>query len=394
MSFILDALKKSETDRQRQNGPALFEVKVAPPRNGLPVWAIGLGVLLAVNLVIVAWVLLRRPAQAETAGTQGSFQGAADGRGGAGNGAGGEGSGQGTGQGGQPGQGQAWQGGAGAQGGQNAWQGAAGGQGGGGQAWQGGQNQGGGPGGSAGQQWQGGSGQPGQGGQGGGPNGGAGGQSGQGQAWQGGPGAQGGQTWQGGQNQGGGPGGPAGQQAWQGTAGAQGGQNQGGGPAGAAGQGGQQGQSGWAGQQSGQPGYGPPGTVSVNGAAPTGPLGQAAGPTTPGGFNGAGDTGLNPDDTAPAADPVAAPFGNHVARSTSNGVPLYQQAALQPGTHLPELRLDLHVFAAQPQNRFVMINMHKLHEGDSLPEGVRVESITPEGAVLSKDGTRFMLPRQ
>src|SRR5271154_4959391 len=67
MSFILDALKKSETDRQRQNGPALFEVRAAPPRSGLPLWAIGLGVLLAVNLVIVAWVLLRRPATAEAA---------------------------------------------------------------------------------------------------------------------------------------------------------------------------------------------------------------------------------------------------------------------------------------------------------------------------------------
>jgi hypothetical protein len=32
MSFIVDALKKSETDRQRQSVPALFEVKVAAPR--------------------------------------------------------------------------------------------------------------------------------------------------------------------------------------------------------------------------------------------------------------------------------------------------------------------------------------------------------------------------
>jgi general secretion pathway protein B len=135
----------------------------------------------------------------------------------------------------------------------------------------------------------------------------------------------------------------------------------------------------------------------VNGTAPTGPLAQAAGPTTPGGFNGAGDTGerLSADDTAPAAEaPSAAPFGNHVSRATSSGVPLYQDAAVQPGAHIPELRLDLHVFAAQPQERFVMINMHKLHEGDSLPEGVRVESITPEGAVLSKDGLRFLLTRQ
>ncbi|MBV9345064.1 MAG: hypothetical protein JOZ03_08760, partial [Gammaproteobacteria bacterium] len=61
MSFILDALKKSESDRQRQSGPALFEVKVAPRRRGLPLWAFALGALLALNLAIVAWMLLRRP---------------------------------------------------------------------------------------------------------------------------------------------------------------------------------------------------------------------------------------------------------------------------------------------------------------------------------------------
>ena len=61
MSFILDALKKSETDRQRQASPALFEVKVAPPRRKLPVWAIALGALLAVNVTVLAWVLLRQP---------------------------------------------------------------------------------------------------------------------------------------------------------------------------------------------------------------------------------------------------------------------------------------------------------------------------------------------
>ncbi|HEX4676829.1 MAG TPA: general secretion pathway protein GspB [Steroidobacteraceae bacterium] len=108
-----------------------------------------------------------------------------------------------------------------------------------------------------------------------------------------------------------------------------------------------------------------------------------------------GSTGqLNPDDYAPATDaPPPAGFGNHVSRGTSSGVPLYQDAAVAPGAHLPELRLDLHVFAAKPQERFVMINMQKLHEGDNLREGVHVESITPEGAVLSSNGTRFLLPR-
>ena len=342
MSFILDALKKSETDRQRQNGPALFEVKVAPPRHGLPLWAIGLGVLLAVNLVIVAWVLLRRPAQAETnaaqagqpAGMGQSFQDSR-GRDGPGAGQGSQPGGGGAWQGGQPGQGgQTWQGGQG-----QAWQGAQQGQPGQGQAWQGGQQ----------------------------------GQPGQGQAWQG---AQQGQPGQG--------------QAWQG------------GQQGQPGQGGQGWQQAYPGQPGAMgPGGGPQG-APVAGTAPTGPLAQAAGPTTGGqSFNGAagapdiGGEKLSADDYAPAADPpTPTPFGNHVSQGTASGVPLYQQAALQPGTHIPELRLDLHVFDAQPQKRFVMINMHKLHEGDTLPEGVRVESIVPEGAVLSKDGTRFLLPRQ
>jgi general secretion pathway protein B len=97
----------------------------------------------------------------------------------------------------------------------------------------------------------------------------------------------------------------------------------------------------------------------------------------------------NPDDYAPATDAVDS-FG-HVRRGTASGVPLYQQAAAT--TQLPQLRLDLHAYAARPEDRWVIINMHTLHEGDSTPEGVRVESITPEGAVLSYQGTRFLLPR-
>lgn len=231
MSFILDALKKSESDRQRQNGPALFEVKVAPPRTRLPLWAIAIALLLAVNAGVVAWMLLRRPPHTEAASA--ALAGA-----------------------------------------------------------------------------------------------------------------------------------PAtatmpapvltSPQAAPPLATAP------------------------------PPGVAPPSTVPAR-ATETNP------PSSP--VASAPNTGAeNSEDLAPAAEP-GAPLGSHVHRGTVDGVPLYQDWATTPGTHVPQLRLDLHVYAARPQERFVMINMKKLREGDSLPEGVRVESITPEGAVLSYNGSRFLLPR-
>src|SRR3981189_1109179 len=65
MSFILDARNKSESDRQRQTGPALFEVKVAPPKARFPVWAVAIVGLLVINMMIVGWLLLRRPSRGD-----------------------------------------------------------------------------------------------------------------------------------------------------------------------------------------------------------------------------------------------------------------------------------------------------------------------------------------
>ena len=67
MSFILDALKKSENDRQRQSGPGLFEVKVAAPKARFPMWAVALAALLAVNIGVVGWLVLRQPSRASVA---------------------------------------------------------------------------------------------------------------------------------------------------------------------------------------------------------------------------------------------------------------------------------------------------------------------------------------
>ncbi len=59
MSFILDALKKSESERNRQSGPTLMEMRVAPPRSRLPLWGVVIGGVLLLNLGLLLWLLLR-----------------------------------------------------------------------------------------------------------------------------------------------------------------------------------------------------------------------------------------------------------------------------------------------------------------------------------------------
>jgi general secretion pathway protein B len=60
---------------------------------------------------------------------------------------------------------------------------------------------------------------------------------------------------------------------------------------------------------------------------------------------------------------------------------------------LPEMHIDLHVYAAQASERFVSINGRRYREGDTLAEGPVLERIRRDGAVLDYQGTRFLLPR-
>jgi len=70
MSFILDALKKSEAERARQSGPVLLDPRIAQPRRGLPGWALAVVLILVANLVVLAWVLLRGGSSEVTPGAQ------------------------------------------------------------------------------------------------------------------------------------------------------------------------------------------------------------------------------------------------------------------------------------------------------------------------------------
>jgi general secretion pathway protein B len=241
MSFILDALKKSETDRQRQGGPALFEVKVAAPRSALPPWAIAIAVLFAANLGVVAWLLLRHnsaPAESAQPQVAGTASAAA----------------------------------------------------------------------------------------------------------------------------------PSPAPAARGPAASAG-------PA----------------TTAAAPAPSAPSASSATNAAPV-----SAPPATPRAppSRSAAESEPNPDDYAPATEPAPSSGTSHVQRGTDSGVPLYQQLAATSGNQLPQLRLDLHAYAEKAEDRWVLVNMHKLHEGDATPEGARVERITPDGAVLSWHGQQFLLTRE
>jgi general secretion pathway protein B len=109
--------------------------------------------------------------------------------------------------------------------------------------------------------------------------------------------------------------------------------------------------------------------------------------------NNAASPGDRADDT-PAVEAAPAPAPAAANGGGSGDVPTYDQAASAPGANLPELKLDLHAYATNPGDRFVFLNMVKLKEGQSSPAGVRIESITPDGAILSWQGSRFFLQRQ
>ncbi len=59
MSFILDALKKSETDRQRQGASEFAGVPTSAAPSRAPRWLWFLGLLLAVNLAVLLGLLMR-----------------------------------------------------------------------------------------------------------------------------------------------------------------------------------------------------------------------------------------------------------------------------------------------------------------------------------------------
>jgi general secretion pathway protein B len=74
-------------------------------------------------------------------------------------------------------------------------------------------------------------------------------------------------------------------------------------------------------------------------------------------------------------------------------LPTMSELNLTGAQALPEMHLDVHVYATTPAERFVYVNMRRYHEGNMLQEGPRLERIRRDGVVLDYQGLRFLLPR-
>jgi general secretion pathway protein B len=84
----------------------------------------------------------------------------------------------------------------------------------------------------------------------------------------------------------------------------------------------------------------------------------------------------------------------HDDKSDQEVLPSINELNLTGAAALPDMHLDVHVYATKPAERFVYINMRKYQEGSTLAEGPVLERIRRDGVVLDYHGLRFVLPRQ
>jgi general secretion pathway protein B len=95
----------------------------------------------------------------------------------------------------------------------------------------------------------------------------------------------------------------------------------------------------------------------------------------------------------PEAETAPPPGGASTSHIQREAMPSAEQLIATGALSGAPMHLDIHVYSSNPAERFVFINMRKYTEGTELPEGPRLEEITPEGAIFTINGQRFALAR-
>ena len=101
---------------------------------------------------------------------------------------------------------------------------------------------------------------------------------------------------------------------------------------------------------------------------------------------------VRPQTAAASKLPQKAGHVSRPASTESEQLPVWPQVSSTLFSQIGDsLRLDVHVYADKPAERFVLINLQKYREGEQLQEGPVLETVTPEGVVLSYQGERFRM---
>ena len=103
-----------------------------------------------------------------------------------------------------------------------------------------------------------------------------------------------------------------------------------------------------------------------------------------------------PEPTAPAAmsPPKDAPTANTATPATATpDAPMYYELSYNIRKDLPAIVLSMHVYAADPAQRFVVINGDRYAEGDTVKDDLTLKQILPDGVLLEFRGQRFLYPR-
>ncbi len=97
----------------------------------------------------------------------------------------------------------------------------------------------------------------------------------------------------------------------------------------------------------------------------------------------------------PAAPVLASPGEPTAAEppsADSGAVLLLRDMPSDYRASFPELRIDVHVYDADPARRWALVNGKKQVEGSTLPEGPTVSAITPDGIVFDYRGKNSLYP--
>ncbi|KAB7623713.1 general secretion pathway protein GspB [Alkalilimnicola sp. S0819] len=98
-----------------------------------------------------------------------------------------------------------------------------------------------------------------------------------------------------------------------------------------------------------------------------------------------------PSRTETTAPKQAQPQRHALPAQASAEAPLLSELPQRVRAGIPPIPVNIHVYAPEPASRFVLIDMRRYTEGDTLHNGPRLEAITADGLVLEHQGRRFRI---